>query len=563
MDLKVAISERFLEGFANLPKKTQKKTTEFISAFRANPTSPGINYEKIQHSRDKNYRSIRIDQQYRGIIRAPDNGSVYLILWVGKHDDAYKWAQTNECRVNTITGALQVYESSAEPAPTDTNVKFEYGAYDKECAQVERLFNVTPADLLNLGLPEKLLNQVLALTDESQLEALERRIPKDVYETLYLLAAGEDLQTLLEDAKTPKDQVVDASIEQALNNSKSMQSFWVADDEIELKRILEQPLAKWRIFLHPSQRRLINRTWNGPVRVLGGAGTGKTVVAMHRAKWLARHLKKTDQKILFTTFSENLAQDIDYALENLCSREEKSKIEVKHIDAWVIEYLSLQGYKPKVVSTEDYEMLGLWSKALSRKSIDELPDSFYREEWERIISPNRVKSAADYAKVKRIGRGVKLNRQQRLDIWPVFEELIAQMANRSLITFDEAMFVALDFVKKEKLHHYAHVIVDEAQDMGPQALRLLRGLAPEAADDLFLVGDGHQRIYRRHAIMKSCGINILGRGKKLVLNYRTTEQTRRFATAVLEGIDIDDLDGQKDNLRYKSLIEGEMPVLNG
>lgn len=563
MDLKVAIADRFLEGFANLPKKTQKKTTEFLSAFKANPKSPGINYERIQHSKDDHYRSVRIDQQYRGIVRAPDNGSVYLMLWVGKHDDAYKWARTNECRVNTITGALQIFESIVEPKEIQPAIPAVTELPDSETPSCQKLFDISSYDLLNLGLPEELLDRVINLRDENELESLEYKLPKDIYETLYLLAAGESLQSLLDDARPPTTEAISTSIDQALENAKTQQSFWVAENEIELQKILEQPLAKWRVFLHPSQRKIVNRKWNGPVRVLGGAGTGKTVVAMHRAKWLARHLKNEHGKVLFTTFSENLAKDIDYALENLCSREEKNKIEVKHIDAWVNEYLTGKGCQSKIVSNDDYEMLGLWSKALVKKSIAELPDSFYIEEWERIISPNRVKNSSEYMKVKRLGRGVKLNRQQRLDIWPVFEELISQMQLRSLITFDEAMFLALDFIKQETLFHYKHIIVDEAQDMGPQALSLLRGLVAETSNDMFLVGDGHQRIYRRHAIMKACGINIMGRGKKLILNYRTTEQTRRFATAVLEGIDIDDLDGNKDSMRYKSLIKGEMPVLYG
>ena len=93
-------------------------------------------------------------------------------------------------------------------------------------------------------------------------------------------------------------------------------------------------MEKWRVFLHPAQREIVNRTYSGAARVLGGAGTGKTVVAMHRAKHLAARLKDKE-RILFTTYTKNLASDIRDNLRKICSTEEQKRIDVINLDAWV------------------------------------------------------------------------------------------------------------------------------------------------------------------------------------------------------------------------------------
>jgi superfamily I DNA/RNA helicase len=298
---------------------------------------------------------------------------------------------------------------------------------------------------------------------------------------------------------------------------------------------------------------------------VGGAGTGKTVVAMHRAVWLVRQLTN-DKKVLFLTYNTNLAADIANNLKGLASSEELDRIEVINIDAWVTRFLKARKYSAALKFESDLDEL--WKDVLARSDPvpgKDLPDSFYTEEWSRIILPNRIDRREDYLRISRAGRGVALSRRQRAIIWNVFDDMRAELSQRGWKTYQDAMLDARDLIAAETdKYGYGHVVVDETQDMGPEALQLIRGLVPETQNDLFFVGDGHQRIYRRRAVMGQCGIKIVGRARKLKINYRTTEQIRQFASAVLDGLSIDDLDGGEDGSNdYLSLTRGPDPALHG
>ncbi|NVK30189.1 MAG: DEAD/DEAH box helicase [Gammaproteobacteria bacterium] len=570
---KVAISDKFMLSMAGLPKQTAKKTMEFVSKFRQNPRSPGINYETINDAKDKQYRSVRIDQNYRGIIRAPDEGDIYLLLWVDKHDDAYDWARRHKCDVHPGTGTLQIYESIEIEVPEIVEVPTGSSTPEQpetptvtpeQPIPAEKLFDLSETQLNAIGVPREMMRAVRALRSEVGLESLEGRLPSEAFEALYLLAAGSEWEEIEADYINKHDEPIDTTnIEAALERAGSQRSFWVIEDEMELQQMLNAPLDRWRVFLHPTQRKLVERSWNGPVRVLGGAGTGKTVVAMHRAKWLAKNTLQSGEKILFTTFTANLAMDIEANLRKICSEEELSRIEVRNIDSWVSDFLKKQKYPHDIVYENNEKLKRIWDKALMLNS--EFPESFFKEEWERVVLPQRIQSLDEYKSAKRTGRGVALNRKQRLGIWDVFEEIRAQMHHAGLRTFEDATLDAADLLREKNIRlPYRTVLVDESQDMGPQALTLLRALVPEQTDDMFLVGDGHQRIYRRHAVMGQCGIRIVGRSRKLKINYRTTEETRRFASAILEGQPIDDMDGGNDKgTDYRSLTHGEVPTLRG
>ncbi|MDX5327224.1 MAG: AAA family ATPase, partial [Marinobacter sp.] len=339
--------------------------------------------------------------------------------------------------------------------------------------------------------------------------------------------------------------------------------FTVAENEQALQEVLNQSIEKWRVFLHPAQRRLAEGKKNGPVRVLGGAGTGKTVVAMHRAKWLANHLDEGDGKILFTTFTKNLAVDIQQNLNKICSQDALSRIEVQTLDAWVMNFLKKQGYDYGLL-LDSREEKKLWEQAYSEKpaSID-LEIAFFQEEWARVVQSQSVSNVDEYKKASRIGRGTRLNRQQRVEIWPVFERYRHLLASNYLKETDDAYRDARELIenKPELRPELAAVIVDEAQDMGTQAFTLIRALVPSGPNDLFIVGDGHQRIYGKNkVVLGQCGIDIRGRSARLKINYRTTDETRKMAVSILEGVEVDDLDGGEDSQKfYHSLMHGPAP----
>lgn len=552
----VAIAANFLESYAGIPRSQQRKVMKFLNQFRVNPASSGINYEKIRDAADPNFRSVRIDQDYRGIVSSPASGDVYVLLWVAKHDDAYAWARRHVCGVNPETGSLQLFQSADEPLPSTT-------ATD-EASHPEPLFSLRDRELLSLGLPADRLDTVKSLTSVDQLERIEAQLPRETFEALYLLAAGSDLQEILQEyggkLASPPD-VNDFSL--ALDNEQSLQSFCVVDNDKDLEAMLDAPLERWRVFLHPSQRRLVEWSVNGPIRVLGGAGTGKTVVAMHRARWLANQLRNgSPKKILFTTFTANLSLDIAENLRKICSPEELARIEVVHIDGWISQYLRTRHYAHRIAYAGNREYAECWELALaSRPHALSLPDSFYVEEWERVILGREVTERSQYLLVSRAGRGVALTRAQRAQIWPVFEQFRQSLELRGLKCSEDATRDAIRILDSEpESSLYAAVLVDEAQDMGPEVMRLIRRLVRPAPNDLFIVGDGHQRIYRRRFALTDCGIEVRGRSRKLRINYRTTEETRRLAVAVLEGTPVDDLDGGADSLKgYCSLIHGDAP----
>ena len=336
------------------------------------------------------------------------------------------------------------------------------------------------------------------------------------------------------------------------------------DDDIALEEILEAPLEKWRVFLHPSQRSLVERDWNGPVRVLGGAGTGKTVVAMHRAKYLVEKVfVEEHDRILLTTFTRNLAADIKENLAKICPDKLMRRIEVTNLDRWTLSFLRKNNYNYDIDYGERTKPL--WEKALSlAPSEPGLGDSFYREEWERVIQPQEITTFAEYLKATRVGRGVRLSRQDRKAIWPVFEEYRLLLNENRLREADDAMRDARALIReKGDILPYRAVIVDEAQDMGPQAFKLIREMAgAERKNDIFIVGDAHQRIYRHKVVLGRCGIRIVGRSSKLRINYRTTEENRRWAVSLLEDIPFDDLDGGLDSQKgYTSLLHGTEPSI--
>lgn len=557
-NVKVAISDRFLEAFSEVPKNKQKKVRRFMTKFRSNPRSPGINYETIDGAADPKLRSVRIDDAYRGIVMTPETGNVYMLLWVDHHDDAYQWARNKVIQIHPETGSLQVI-------PVEEGTPEAVGGEPEDegaTAEDEDLFaEHRDRELVRLGVPEALMPLVRSIRTEEQLDDLQSHLPREAYEALFLLAAGYSQREVDNELSYRRSEVDTDDYAAALERPNSKRRFAVVEDEEELQRMLDAPLEKWRVFLHPSQRRLVTMQANGPVRVLGGAGTGKTVVAMHRAVWLAENVfDAPDDRLLFTTFTRNLASDIEENLRLIASPEGIDRIEVKNLDAWVSGFLRSQGY----AYTIDYgeQTKDLWDRALM-VAPDEYGETFLRNEWEHVIQPNGITEKGAYMRVSRIGRGTPLQRPERDKIWPVFEEYRSFLDARKLRERSGALRDARYILEEEgDILPYSSVLVDEAQDMGKQAFQLIRQMIPggDQQNDIFIVGDAHQRIYDRQVVLSHCGINIVGRGRKLRINYRTTEENRQWAVTLLQDKAYDDLDGGFDDQAvYKSLMRGETP----
>ena len=590
--LTVALSNDFFKAFARLPEKARGKVATFISKFRANPRGTGLNYEHIEGGKDPFIRSLRVDQDIRCIVRAPDEGNTYVILWIDKHDDAYQWARRRTCHVNRVSGALQVVDVEAAeiavgdaiaaavsealanntpaaqvgPAPTQPAQAAKAQA---SASAVASLFaHCSDDQLMLLGVPEALLPAVRAVTTEETLSRLIEWVPQDCVDGLILLADGKAIEAVIEELERQRPVAIDPTdVAAALDTPESKAEFLVITDDDVLEAMLSAPLERWRVFLHPSQRRLVERIWSGAVRVLGGAGTGKTVVAMHRTRWLAQQLIESGApgRVLFTTFTRNLATDIRANLTKICSPEELQRIEVIHLDGWVMNFLKSQGLQVRVFNDEARD--SCWSMAMDVADTSlGLAERFYKEEWKEVVLAQGCRSRDDYLVARRVGRGTRLSRPQRAQIWPVFDAVRAEFRQRGLWEPEEAKQIAADLIHKaDRPPLYAAGVVDEAQDFDVASFSLLRALVGEPrANDLFIVGDPHQRIYGKPVVLSRCGIDIRGRSRKLRINYRTTEETRAWATAVLHGLDFDDLDGGSDPASdYRSLLHGDHPLVQG
>lgn len=592
---RVAIFDEFLDSFARLPRAQQKKVSRFLGKFRSDPTSSSINYEPINTFVDRRLHTVRIDDAYRAIILKPDQGNVYVLLWVDHHDEAMAWARHKRCVIHPETGSLQVLTSvpavsasqGTEHIGVDARSPLAHGGRDWEekarphsqdnapdttYASIEPVDAVSTGplfaahsdtDLTGLGVPLELLAQVRGLETHAALEAFARLLPPEAYEALFFLSEGESLEDVRSALGVTAPQSVDPEdFAAALENPVTQRRFALVTDDQMLAAMFDAPLEKWRTFLHPSQRKLVRKTFAGPTRVLGGAGTGKTVVAMHRARYLAEEVfNGDDDRILFTTFTRNLAADIHANLRTLCPAAVVRRIEVVHLDKWVADFLNRSGYPYRLEYWPSPTLQPLWEEALT----DAPPGftaQFFREEWDYVIQPDGCSSFEDYRRAPRTGRGVRLSREQRKAIWKVFETYLNLLEERKLRESLDAVRDASILIERQGLpNSYRAIIVDEAQDMSTESFRLLRRMIPvEQPNDLFIVGDGHQRIYRRRVVLKQAGVNIVGRSHKLYINYRTTDEIRRFAVALLQGLEYEDLDGGQDkNRRYKSLVHGAPP----
>ena len=554
-EAKLALSSDFLTAFARLPRQIQSKTTEFINKFRNNPKANGINYEKLHLSADKNICSVRIDDTYRGIVARQEETGIYLLLWIDHHDEAYNWAKRKRCEVNPITKTIQVYDVIAK----------EDIAYQPDSVKKNNIFgSIRNKDLMRLGVPESQIDFVKSLADISDFYKAESALSQDVFENLNWLVEGLPLNEVIEMVEKEREETQTEDTEStfitALQRPETLKNFVVIEGEDELKRIMAEPLEKWRVFLHPTQRKIVNKNYSGPARVLGGAGTGKTVVAMHRAKYLASKLEE-NERILFTTFTANLAADIKENLRKICFIEEMRKIDVINLDAWVARFMKEEGFDFRIAYEGD-EINSLWEYAISATGSElDFSQQFYEDEWNRVVIAQEALSKEKYVSAIRTGRGTRLDRKTKIKIWDVFETYLNRMKDQKIRDVNTAMYECSKLITSAK---YKHIIVDEAQDFSTNALKLIRKIAGQDKqnNDIFIVGDSHQRIYKNRAVLSKCNIDIRGRSNILKINYRTTEEIRKYAFALLNGIPFDDLDDSVDlGDKCRSLTHGNKPII--
>jgi superfamily I DNA/RNA helicase len=564
---KLALSRDLLSEFDRLEKQIRAKVTEIAGMFQRMSAqdlraSKGINLEPYRGGqRDERARTIRITDNFRGIVCDLGDDETFVLHKILPHQDADRWMMRNEFRANVATGALEVLDVEA--------IAREIDAIPSPTSDLSLLYaHRKDKDFTQLGISEDLIPVVRLFTTEDQLQGLLSVLPQTQADALILLTGDESVEKIY--AEIAGDMVPGTiavhDLAGAIAAPASQSLFHIVESEDELQEMLARPLAQWRTFLHHSQRELAYRpVFSGPARVTGGPGTGKTVVAMHRAKHLAEALDdRTGKPILFTTFTRNLAEAIERDLRELGGADLLDVVEVLNVDALAHRLVKeAEGSAPSVIAGE--ELLTLWDEVA-----DEVGGLFRGEflanEWEQVIIAQACRSRDDYLRASRSGRGVRLDRRSRAEVWRAVETFLQRLVERNQRTFLQMADAAAGHVERRTVRPYQHVIVDEAQDLHESQWRMLRAVVAAARNDLFIVGDSHQRIYDRRTSLSKVGINIRGRSRRLRINYRTTFEILRWALALLGEEPYDDLDEgteEQDLAGYHSFLHGPEPTMAG
>ncbi|GAB7188203.1 superfamily I DNA and RNA helicases [Kitasatospora sp. Ki12] len=558
----------FLMEFAGLEKSVQRRVFETFEKFTG-ATHTGAHLEKITHQRDPRIRTIRITDFWRGVVLKADQGDGYLLLKVLPHDKANDWACKHRASVNAATQGVEIRNDVALERATES-------LRTRASDEPRRLFaDRSDKVLRSLGVDEEILPIIRLLPDEAHLEALHRVLPEQQFDVLIGLASGmepADIDREIVQAYARAAAPVGAArsgdgLVSAMAHARGRVALVSCPEE--LLEILERPFDAWRIFLHPAQYRIAYRdSFNGPARVSGGPGTGKTVVALHRTYHLARRLPPDapDGSVLLTTYTKDLAAELERCLALLVTDERiRAKVRVVTVDALANEVLRRsRGGAPLKIVLNQRALLARWGRIARRLGLD-FTDVFLDQEWRQVVLAQAVESAEQYLKAPRSGRGTSLGPLKKAQLWravAAFEEELRQAGEWTFLQVCAQAARALD---GQPDRPFRHVVVDEAQDLHPAQWRFLRALVPPGPDDLFLSGDPHQRIYGNNKVsLRALGIQVVGRSSRLRISYRTTHEILSWSASLLTGERPDDMDGGEDSLvGYHSTLHGAHPETHG
>ncbi|MFC8664132.1 UvrD-helicase domain-containing protein [Streptomyces sp. NPDC057199] len=580
-----------------LPRTVKGALYDFQHKFKANPQATGLQLKQLKG--DSRLWSARVNDEYRALLlRLADND--WLIVSVKHRKEVYENLDRLAYGVNQITGGieyvdLQVVEesvlkrtaprppASAPAAPTQP-----------ELPRPEPLFaRFSEQQLTDLGAAEPLVPVIRTLTTEEQLLGLIEYAPQLTGEILLSLFDGKSYEDVLEQVTAPVAAPEPVDTEDFQTAGRRPATMVTTTDEALREALEGEDFGRWKVFLHPTQSRLVKRDYSGPARVGGGPGTGKTIVALHRVKHLVEQLPQgRNKQVLLTTYNKNLAADLRARLLELGGEQLLSRVDISHVDQLALRVVREAEPGSAKQTIDDNQVLREW-----RSMLDELDETtwdaeFLHDEWTQVILGQAVVSRTDYFRARRAGRGRSITRPERAEIWQLAEKFTqrldrlgrqtwAQVAERAarlemererriqVVEQQRAEHGGLDNIHLQDgsagwlRYRYQHIVVDEAQDLRPGHWKMLRAMVARDRNDLFLVGDTHQRIYNNQVTLGSLGINIRGRSAKLTLSYRTTRQILGSALGVLSGESFDDLDGNQETLAgYRSVLSGSRPELH-
>jgi hypothetical protein len=548
MDFRIA--DTFTESLARLTGQEQKsvKTTAFD--LQMNPSAPGLSFHKLDRAKDSNFWSVRVNADIRLIVhRTP--GSI-LLAYVDHHDDAYRWAERRKIERHPTTGAMQLVEvrERVEELPAPPSFAVEPSPVAAPTTKPSPLLfdNLRKFELMSFGVPEEWVDDVRRVTEATLFDILQH-LPQEAQESLLRLAVGEQ--------PAPPEPV--APEVDPFDHPDALRRFRILANVEELERALNSPWEKWAVFLHPAQRETVERVYSGPARVTGSAGTGKTIVALHRAVHLAR--TNTASRVLLTTFSKALANALKGKLAYLTGNEPEisGRIHVQALKGVGYDLYSQLFGQPSLASSSVIQ--SLINKAAEGIGETRFTSHFLFGEWTDVVDAWRLTSWEDYRDVSRLGRKTRIGGKQRETLWAIFDQVRAGLRDRRLVSWADIFGRLADHYASGAATPFDFVLVDEAQDISVAEARFLSVLAKDRADALFFAGDIGQRILQQPFSWKSLGLDVRGRSSSLRINYRTSHQIRLHADRLLP-TSVTDVDGVTESRRGTvSVFDGAEPIV--
>lgn len=541
------IADTFTDSLTKLTGQEQKavKTTAFD--LQMNPANPGLRFHKLEKAKDENFWSVSVNMDIRLIVHKTDQS--LLLCYVDHHDKAYEWASRRKLETHPTTGAAQLVEIR------ETVKEITIPVYkEQETAPVvyphakPKLFaGVAEEALLSYGVPQDWLADVKA-ADEDTILDIAAYLPDEAADAVLAIACGG----------TPRIPPILQSGANPFDHPDAKRRFRVMHNVEELELALEYPWEKWAIFLHPDQEELVEKQFSGPARVTGSAGTGKTVVAMHRARHLAR--SHPESRVLLATFSSILANSLRDKLKHLLSKELRlgERLEVYSLKEIAIRQYTANFGKPVLASADQVKAI---LKSVSDQQNSNFSQRFLFNEWFHVVDAWQIKGWEAYRDVKRLGRKTRLNEEKRQELWAIFHQLEKQLSSEGVITESEMYArLAAKFSETDRAI-FDFVVIDEAQDLSVPQLQFIASIGKNRPDSLFFAGDLGQRIFQQPFSWKQLGIDIRGRSTTLRINYRTSHQIRQQADLLLN-LEITDGDGNTESRKGTiSVFNGPNPAL--
>jgi mRNA-degrading endonuclease RelE of RelBE toxin-antitoxin system len=542
------IADTFTDSLARLTGEEQKavKTTAFD--LQMNPANPGMKFHKVNRAKDKKFWSVRAGSDVRLIVHKTNNS--FLLCYVDHHDKAYDWAERRRLQTHPKTGAAQLVEirETVQEILLPLYVQEETPTFAAKKEMKPLFAHLAEEDLLGYGVPEEWIEDAKTATEDTYL-VLADHLPAEAAEALLEIATGG--KPRVPGPVTPETSPFD--------HPDAQRRFRVMTNVEELERALDYPWEKWSVFLHPEQKQWVERDYSGPARVSGSAGTGKTVVALHRAVHLAR--KNPDARVLLTTFSDTLANALQTKLKRLIGSEPRlgERIDVHSFNAIGMRLHKALCGPVKLANRETIrEILAEVAAAVEGHKFS---PAFLLAEWEQVVDAWQIQTWENYRDVARLGRKTRLPEARRTVLWMIFESVRNTLKERNLKTLASMFTELAEAIAVGKNPPFDHVIVDEAQDTGIPHLRFIAALGGDRPDSLFFAGDLGQRIFQQPFSWKSLGVDIRGRSRHLRVNYRTSHQIRMQADRLL-GPEVSDVDGNtEDRSDTISVFNGPPPVI--